>query len=157
MAMAHSVEGRFPFLDCRLVEFTTRIPSRLKMKVLNEKYILKKVAGHLIPASIVKRPKQPYRAPDASSFFDAGAGSARADYVEIMLSPTQIRREGLFNPTAVEKLVEKARRGEVIGTRDNMALVGILSTQLLVEQFMRQRGDTFNAVGRAGNSSIRHR
>jgi asparagine synthase (glutamine-hydrolysing) len=157
VAMAHSVEGRFPFLDCRLVEFTTRIPPRLKMKVLNEKYILKRAAGHLVPASILKRPKQPYRAPDASSFFDAGTGSARAGYVEDMLSPTQIRKEGLFSPTAVERLVEKARRGEVIGTRDNMALVGILSTQLLVEQFMRQTGDTFNAVDRAGNSSIRHR
>lgn len=157
MAMAHSVEGRFPFLDYRLVQFTTCIPPRLKMKVLNEKYILKRAARHLVPASTVRRPKQPYRAPDASSFFDAGAGKARADYVEDLLSPARIRTESLFNAAAVEKLVSKARRGEIVGAKDNMALVGILSTQLWVEQFMRQTGDTFNAVSGTRHSSIHHR
>jgi asparagine synthase (glutamine-hydrolysing) len=48
MAMAHSIEARFPFLDYRLVEFASRIPPRLKMKVLNEKYILKRCADGLI-------------------------------------------------------------------------------------------------------------
>jgi asparagine synthase (glutamine-hydrolysing) len=154
MAMAHSVEARFPFLDYRLVEFTCRIPPRLKMKVLNEKYILKRAAAHLVPSSVVKRPKQPYRAPDAASFFDATAGRARADYVEDALAPDRIRKDGFFNPAAVAKLVEKARRGGVVGTKDNMALVGILSTQLLVEHFIRHSGDSRNAVSGTGNSSV---
>ncbi len=45
MAMAHSIEGRFPFLDHRLVEFACTIPVSLRMKVLNEKNILKKAMG----------------------------------------------------------------------------------------------------------------
>jgi len=137
MAMAHSVEGRFPFLDYRVVEFAATIPPRLKMKVLNEKYILKRAAGQLIPASVRKRPKQPYRAPDARSFFDPQTGVARHAYVDELLSQARIQKDGLFSPPAVQKLVAKARKGQVIGAKDNMALVGILSTQLLMDQFVR--------------------
>jgi asparagine synthase (glutamine-hydrolysing) len=145
MAMAHAVEGRFPFLDYRVVEFTSTIPPHLKMKVLNEKYILKRAAGHLIPASVQKRPKQPYRAPDARSFFDATTRTARAAYVEELLSLERLQRDGLFHPMAVRKLVDKARNGQVIGAKDNMALVGILSTQLLMEQFIHHTGDMTHA------------
>ncbi len=136
VAMANSVEGRFPFLDHRVAELAARIPPRLKMKGLREKYLLKRAAGHLIPASVVQRPKQPYRAPDAKSFFDSALGSARHDYVEDVLSPERVRRDGLFYADAVARLVQKARSGRVTGTRDNMALVGILSTQLVIEQFL---------------------
>jgi asparagine synthase (glutamine-hydrolysing) len=73
MAMAHSVEGRFPFLDHRVVEFASKLPVSLKMKVLNEKYLLKRCADGLIPPSIAKRHKQPYRAPEAGSFLQPAA------------------------------------------------------------------------------------
>lgn len=136
VALAHSVEGRFPFLDHRLAQLAARIPPRLKMKALNEKYILKRATRHLIPQTVLKRTKQPYRAPDAESFFDTATQSARADYVDELLSADRIRRHGLFNPEAVDNLVQKARQGKAIGVKDNMALVGILSTQLLIEQFV---------------------
>ena len=106
------------------------------MKTLNEKYLLKRAAGHLVPESVSKRPKQPYRAPDARSLFDPQTRRARRDYVDEMLSPEQLRNTGLFDAAAVGKLVDKARGGQAIGARDNMALVGILSTQLLVHQFI---------------------
>lgn len=137
VAMAHSVEGRFPFLDHRVAEFAARIPPRLKMKALKEKHILKRAAGHLVPPAVVQRPKQPYRAPDAKSFFDDGTQAARQEYVDELLSPGRIREDGIFQPDAVEHLVQKVRSGRAIGVRDNMALVGILSTQLVVEQFAR--------------------
>jgi asparagine synthetase B (glutamine-hydrolysing) len=47
MAMAHSVEGRYPFLNYRVVEFGAKLPLRLKMKVLNQKYLLKRASGVL--------------------------------------------------------------------------------------------------------------
>lgn len=134
VAMAHSVEGRFPFLDYRVVEFTTGLPSVLKMKVLNEKYLLKRCAGHLVPKPIAQRSKQPVRAPGAECFF----GPAAPDYVDEMLSPRRLRDSGIFNVIAVQKLVEKFRQGRAIGTKDNMAIVTILSTQLLVHQFLEQ-------------------
>lgn len=48
IAMAHSVEGRYPFLDYRVVEFGARLPLRLKMKVLNQEYLLKRASGGLV-------------------------------------------------------------------------------------------------------------
>lgn len=139
MAMANSIEGRFPFLDHRLVEFGAKLPSRLKMAGLDEKHILKNATKHLVPDSIRQRAKQPYRAPDAHSFFDTDSGMARFEYVDAMLSQSAIEEAGLFDPGVVSKLVEKARRGAAIGTKDNMALVGVLSTQLVVEQFVKGR------------------
>jgi asparagine synthase (glutamine-hydrolysing) len=137
MAMAGSVEGRFPFLDYRLAEMAARIPVRWKMKGLNEKHILKLAAGHMIPETIAARNKQPYRAPDAKSFFTDAGGTPRHEYVDALLDSERIREDGVFDAKAVERLVTKARKGRVIGTKDNMALVGILSTQLVIERFVR--------------------
>lgn len=133
VAMAHSVEGRFPFLDYRVVEFGARLPTRFKMRGLNEKYLLKKAAGHLVPEAVRRRPKQPYRAPDAAAFFDSATGKARFPYVEELLSETALQRHGLFDLQAVARLLAKIRRGGASGVRDNMAVVGILSAQLLAE------------------------
>lgn len=124
VSMANAVEGRFPFLDHRLVEFAARVPTEMKLRGLDEKYILKRASHGLIPDSIAARQKQPYRAPDSASFRDAG-------YVdEAFATPT-----GLFNPIAVQKLAQKARGGTMTGFRDNAAFVGILSTQLWHRQF----------------------
>lgn len=132
MAMAHSVEGRFPFLDPRLAEFASRLPPRLKMNALKEKYLLKACAGRLVPPAVINRHKQPYRAPDARSFFCAGGH----EYVDELVSPDRIRRDGIFNPGAVQKLVEKARSGNIVGVGDNMAVVAVLSSQLLIDSFI---------------------
>jgi asparagine synthase (glutamine-hydrolysing) len=137
VAMAHSVEGRFPFLDHRVVQFASTIPPRLKMKVLNEKYILKRAAGHLVPPGVKRRPKQPYRAPDAASFTTPGRDGRLPEYVESLLSPDRVKQDGVFNPAAVSQLVAKARAGKVSGMRDNMAFVSVLSTQLVIDQLVR--------------------
>lgn len=135
MAMAHSVEGRYPFLDHRVVEFSTKLTPRLKMKVLDHKYLLKQASTGLIPQSIQKRHKQPYRAPDGKCFFGPSG-----HYLEEMLSPERIRRDGVFHPQIVSALVSKFKAGRASSTKDNMALVGILSTGILLDQFARGRG-----------------
>lgn len=136
VAMAHSVEGRFPFLDHRLAEFAAAIRPRWKMKGLEEKHLLKHAARKLVPESVLHRSKQPYRAPEAACFFGRPSRPSRQEYVEELLSTHGIRKTGIFQAEAVEHLVEKVRQGRTIGIKDNMALVGILSTQLLVEQFL---------------------
>ncbi len=134
MAMANSIEGRFPFLDHRVMEFAARIPPRYKIRVLNEKYLLKQSMAGLIPESIRQRNKQPYRAPDSQSFFQNGKA---AEWVMDLLSESELRKAGHFNPVAVDKLLKKCATGRVIGFSDNMAFVGILSTMLLDKMFVQ--------------------
>ena len=69
MAMANSVEGRYPFLDYRVIEFCNRLPDEFKLNSLTEKFLLKKLMKNKIPDSIIKRSKQAYRAPIKSAFF----------------------------------------------------------------------------------------
>jgi asparagine synthase (glutamine-hydrolysing) len=134
MAMAHSVEGRYPFLDHRVVEFSAKLPSNVKMKVLDQKHLLKRAFEGLIPESIVRRPKQPYRAPDGKCFFGADV-----EYTQALLSPDAIQQNGIFDAQAVAALVSKFKNGRASSVKDNMAMVGVLSTQLLVHQFINQR------------------
>ncbi len=137
MAMAHSVEGRFPYLDHRVIEFAATIPPNAKLKVMNEKYILKKCMEKYIPSSIRTRSKKAYRAPNIDSFVKEGEP---LDYVADLLSRNALKEAGYFNPPLVEKLVQKClNKKSVMGEVDNMAFVGILSFQLLFRQFVQDR------------------
>jgi asparagine synthase (glutamine-hydrolysing) len=133
MAMAHSIEGRFPFLDHRLIEFANGLPPRLKLRGLAEKYLLRKSMTGMLPEAVRLRTKQPYRAPDSASFFEAGQS---VDYVAHLFGAAAISAAGYFDAAAVAKLHEKCRAGRAIGFADNMAFVAILSTMLLHEQLV---------------------
>ena len=133
VAMAHAVEGRFPFLDHRVVEFAARIPPKLKIRGLREKHILRESVKSMLPANIGNRTKQPYRAPDCQSF----VGSHAPDYVARRLAAADIGAAGYFDAKAVEKLASKCRNQQFIGFRDNMAFVGVLSTQLWHREFVQ--------------------
>ncbi len=132
VAMANSVEGRFPFLDYRVVEFCNRLPPQLKLRQLKEKYLLKQLACKWLPDEIWQRPKRPYRAPIHRSFFN----DSTPDYVRELLSPEQIKATGLFKPMAVSQLTQKLDRGMPLSETDDMALAGIISTQLVHHQFV---------------------
>jgi asparagine synthase (glutamine-hydrolysing) len=132
MLMANSVEGRFPFLDHRLIAFANDLHPRSKMHVLREKHLLREAMRADLPPSIVQRHKQPYRAPDAAAFLQ-GEGP---DYVNQLLGRQCLAGYGYFDPDKVGRLVAKLRRSRVHAARDNMAFVGILSTQLWHRQFV---------------------
>jgi asparagine synthase (glutamine-hydrolysing) len=132
MAMAHGVEGRFPFLDHRLFEFAAALPTSSRLRGLREKEILRRWSTRVLPAGIKARGKQPYRAPDAPSFFAKDAPA----WVEDQLSPDSLRRVGVFSPPAVEGLVRRCKAGLATGFRENQALLGILSTQMWHHQFV---------------------
>jgi asparagine synthase (glutamine-hydrolysing) len=132
VAMAHSIEGRFPFLDYRVTAFCNRLPDKLKLHGLTEKFLLKKLAQQWLPSEIWKRRKRPYRAPIHRCFFSQPA----RDYVQELLSPEKLKSTGLFQPAVVSRLVEKIEQGGRVSETDEMALVGIISTQLLHHRFV---------------------
>mgnify|MGYP001816904096 FL=1 len=130
MLMMNSVEGRFPFLDHRVIEFASTLRPELKMKVLNEKYLLKQAVQRYLPAAIVKRHKQPYRAPDVNL-------STSSDLAAKCLSPESVSASGLFDAGRVNRLRDKAIRGR-LSTSESQALTGILTTQMVHQQFCQQ-------------------
>ncbi len=134
VAMAHSVEVRYPFLDPGVIDFCSGLPGRLKLRGLRDKVILRRLAGRHLPRDIWDRPKKPYRAPMARTFFGPGASG----YVDELLSPECLKRFGVVESHGAGRLIEKARAkgGEMSGEREEMALVGILTLQLLAHQYM---------------------
>jgi asparagine synthase (glutamine-hydrolysing) len=135
MAMANSIEGRYPFLDHRVIEFAAKLPPHIRLNGMTEKYILKKAAEGMIPPQLIERPKQPYRAPISQAFL----GNTRHEYVHELLSEKTIQEYGYFDPKKTSRLLKKCRQqnGTLLSERENMALVGIISTQLLDSLFVK--------------------
>ena len=134
MLMANSVEGRFPFLDVHVAEFAASLPERLRLRDLEEKHLLRRAVGPLLPREIGDRPKRPYRAPILRAFF----GDTAPPYVRDLLTPERVAASGLLAPQAVARLAAKCERfvDTSLGEGDEMALVGVLSTMLLHEQLV---------------------
>jgi len=133
MAMANSVEGRYPFLDHRIIEFCNNLPPDLKLNGLTEKYLLKKLMKGKLPDPIINRPKQAYRAPVASCFI-----TNTPEYLPEILSEKELTNTGIFNLLSVNKLVSNMRLAKQISETDSMALTGIISMQLLHKQFIQK-------------------
>ncbi len=141
MLMANSVEGRFPFLDRDVVDFAASVPGWHKLLGLEEKHLLKLAFRDLVPEAILNRPKQPYRAPDALSFFSSGTP---VGWLEHVTSPASIAAAGVFDPRQVAGLFAKCSRrsGAGMSNTDNMRVLAVISTQLVHEFFVRQDGSS---------------
>jgi len=129
--MAHSLEARVPFLDHEFIEFCARIPPTLKMKRLQEKYILRRAVQKLLPKEIVWRRKRGLSAP-----IDQWLREKLPDFAGEMLSEESLSKKGYFHPPAVHDLLKRHRSGE----RDcGPHLLGILAIQLWDELFINSQ------------------
>ncbi|MBP2314937.1 asparagine synthase (glutamine-hydrolyzing) [Azospirillum soli] len=129
VAMANSIEVRYPFLDPEVDDLCSALPDRVKMLGLRDKLALRRLAARLLPEEIFHRPKRPYRAPMTTALFGAEAPA----YVRDLLSEEALNRYGLVDAGAVGALAAKAHRseGRMAGEREEMALVGVLTLQML--------------------------
>jgi asparagine synthase (glutamine-hydrolysing) len=135
MLMANSVEGRFPFLDLELARLADSLPPSFKLHALDEKHVLKRVGLDTVPREILERKKQPYRAPDAMTF----AGPDTPAWVAEVTSARALADAGVFNPVGARQVLDKCLARGAAGqfsNADNMAVVGILSTQLVYDTFI---------------------
>ncbi len=136
MLMASSVEGRFPFLDHRLADFSAKLPDWLKLRGLTEKFLLKRFARGKVPAEVIDRHKFPYRAPVA----EALAGPSAPAWSRELLTREAVDAQGVFDGAKVERLVQKLGKGGAAPSEaDNMALIAIASSQLLGRRFLSPR------------------
>lgn len=131
MGMAKSIEGRYPFLDYRVMELCMQFDPELKLHGLDEKYLLKKMMQGRLPDPILNRPKQAYRAP-IKSVFMSGAGKGAMEF----LSENALDSYGIFNRDHVSALLQKLQAGSKVSEIDNMALTAVLSTQMLHNLFV---------------------
>ncbi len=134
MMMGHSVEGRFPFLDYRIIEFASSIPPQYKLNLLNEKYILKKAFAELIPSEVLNRAKKPYRAPISPCFSESTNNLS-----SLMLCDDALECSGLFDIDSVRLLRQKANSSATgLSEVDEMTVAAIVSTQLLYHHFITE-------------------
>jgi len=134
MTAAHGVMGRHPFLDGRLFDFAAALPVRSKLRVLEEKEILRRWARRVLPAEAAGRARQPLRAP----VFPAFRAGTPPDYLPELLEPAAIRRVGIFDGAAVAELARRCRAGEASDYLESQALVAIISTQLWHSSFIQE-------------------
>ena len=105
-SMRHSLEVRAPFLDTALAEFTARLPVRMRLHGFRRKYLLKKAVADLLPPEILRRGKRGFQIPVAAWL----RGRLRP-LMEDMLSAERLRRQGTFNPRAVQTLMRRHLSG----------------------------------------------
>lgn len=136
MTLANAVEARYPFLDRRVVDVARRTPPRLKLNGLVEKYIVKRVADGLVPAEIVAREKFGFRAPGSPYLL-----KRKIDWIEDLLSADRIRREGYFNPHAVDRLKQIYSQDgyQVNVPYETDLLMFVITVGLLLESFQLPR------------------
>ncbi len=132
MSMASGVELRPAFLDHELVEFVFSIPANLKLRGLEEKYILKKsMAGFLSPA-ICNRRKQPLQ-PPGKWFVDT-----HRELIQDYLSEHTVRNKGYFN----SKFIANAQKQHFGSSQTDFSgvLVVAFMVHLWDDVFMRKAG-----------------
>ncbi|MBK8805424.1 MAG: asparagine synthase (glutamine-hydrolyzing) [Bacteroidales bacterium] len=129
MSMANGVEGRYPFLDHRVIDMLFFMKESYKLNGFDQKYMLKKAFSKNIPREIIDRPKRPYMSPDLRSFI---RGNKLTDNAAYFMSESMIKDYQIFNPKWVQRFLNKFNNGipENLGYRDNMIITFILSTQI---------------------------
>jgi asparagine synthase (glutamine-hydrolysing) len=103
MEMAHSVEGRVPFLDHHLVEFTRSLPLRQKINGTTEKFVLRESMQPFLPRSVYERQKHPFLAPPVLSTSDAPLHRMMQD----TLRGSALNRIPLINKTTVVNVLDR--------------------------------------------------
>jgi len=101
ITMSVSLEARVPYLDHRLVEFSSAIPQTWKVHDGTPKYILKKAVRRLIPDEVINRPKMGFGAPMAEWLRDGPF----LDHVETTIMKSPLRRRGLLKYDYIQRLI----------------------------------------------------
>lgn len=130
LTMAHSIEGRVPLLDHKLVEFAARLPDRMKLRSRQRKWLLKQAASRLLPKDIIERKKQGFPIPIEKWLKDEAK-----DLVHDCLSEEVVRRRGLFSPQYVRELVKAHESGYADRATE---IWGLVSLEIWSRRFLDQ-------------------
>ena len=136
MSMAHGLEVRSPLCDYRLSEFVTKLPASYRLKGSHSKHILKRVSRRWLPEEIVERKKVGFDSPIGQWF----KGELR-DFITGFLSAENVRKSGLLNPLAVQKLIQD----HLSGLKDySMQLWSVLALEAWHRMYIEGRCENQN-------------
>jgi asparagine synthase (glutamine-hydrolysing) len=132
MALANSIEARYPFLDLEVVKAATEIPPDLQLKGMVEKYILRMAAENLVPKEILEREKYAFLAPGSPYLL-----SQNIEWINDLLSFDRIKREGYFNPATIERLKNRyTKKGFALNLPfENDLLIIVITFGIFLETF----------------------
>jgi len=135
MSLAHGVENRCPFLDPGVIRIACATNLRFS-DVFAEKYLLKRAFAGCLPERILNKPKQPYRAPDASVFL-----RCRPDYLECIRSERELKKIDVLDTGFCLAFTESmfAKPPEAVSHAENGAFLLLLSVALLHEMFIARK------------------
>ena len=125
VTMAHALEARVPLLDHQLVEYMAGVPSELKLKGFNKKYLLKRAMQKRLPRNVIRGPKRGFNVP-----MPGWLARDLQEFVRDTLSPERIAANGVFRPEAVTRLIDEHTRQERDHSRN-------LWTLIVLEHWMR--------------------
>ncbi len=104
--MAASIESRVPFLDHKLVEYTAKMPTRMKINGGTTKYVLKRAMKNVLPDEILNRPKMGFPVP-VGAWFRGAYKSVVDEYV----TGERAANRGIFNADFVRQIVSEHNAG----------------------------------------------
>ncbi len=135
MALANSVEARYPFLDKDLVEYSTQVPSSLKLNDFTEKYILKKMGSRFVPQEVIDREKFHFIAPGSPYLIQKNT-----EYINDILSYDRIKKQGYFNPDKIEELknIYKQDGFKINAPFENDLLITVITFGIFLDKFIEQ-------------------
>src|SRR5262249_44290048 len=137
-SMAHSLEVRVPFLDPLVAAFALALPSRLKVRGLAKKRLLRRAVAPLLPREIIAGRKRGFSIPAA-----AWLRGNLAPFAREVLAPARIRRQGFLNPAAVTRVLDDhvARREDL-----SRQLWGLMALSLWLDCSAAPRLETTGLV-----------
>ena len=136
MAMANSVEGRYPFLDYRVIEFCSSLPSDFKLKGLNEKYLAEKAHERQDPGKHFKASKTTIPCSHQQCF----PGKRQTGICEQKCYQKAIpRKQEFLIMNLLSAMLGKIEKTGTASEMDNMVLTAVISTHLLYHQFIENQ------------------
>ncbi len=130
-SMGNSLETRTPFLDYRLVELTTKIPSLLKLKNFSTKYVLRESMNGILPEAIKNRKDKLGFPTPASVWFR----TSQKDYLRDVIESKEFKDRGIFNDDYVRDIFNSHQQGY----DHTFKLWFILNTEIWFRKFIDEK------------------
>ena len=134
MEMAHSIEGRVPFLDHKVAEYAAGLPVAYKIRETTEKHVLREATRDVITPELYARQKHPFIAPPLSRERDGKAADPLHQHCEDIIRSSRFADQPFFDPAKAREFLDAAARDEPTGATDPSPVILRMATLSLMQQ-----------------------